>query len=154
MAAKTVADGVADRNPLYNKTPGPPKIRLPQMNAECGCAPQTRSPGFPPASPIPVVKDLCLQAGGPWGHSHYSQCYRRRADRQGCAVEVTRISVEGCARTCTVLTSISRQCLFPGRAGQGKPPPNSRRFSITAARSGNCWTGTLSHLGVAQANAL
>ncbi len=31
------------------------------------------------------------QAGGPWGHSHHSQCYRRRADRQGCAVEVTRI---------------------------------------------------------------
>jgi len=23
MAAKTVADGVADRNPLYNRTPGP-----------------------------------------------------------------------------------------------------------------------------------
>src|SRR6267142_7057956 len=91
MAAKTVADGVADRNPLYNKTPGPPKIRLPQMNAERGCAPRSRSPAFPPASPIPVVKDLCLQAGGPWGHSHHSQCYRRRADRQGCAVEMTRI---------------------------------------------------------------
>src|SRR5216684_6366347 len=39
MAAKTVADGVADRNPLYNRTPGPSKNRLPKMNAERGCAP-------------------------------------------------------------------------------------------------------------------
>src|SRR5882672_2350612 len=75
--------------------------------------PRSRSPAFPPASPIPVVKDLCLQAGGPWGHSHHSQCYRRSADRQGCAVEVTRIS-----------------CVLP-EAGRSKPglKPNVTYFT-------------------------
>jgi hypothetical protein len=41
------------------------------------------------------------------------------------------------------------------RRGKAKRPPRSfRKFSITAASCGVCWTGALARLGVARANAL
>ncbi len=69
----------------------PPKMRLPQMNADENPGPAARHSRLHRRYPLSMINDLCLQTGNPWGHSHHSQCYRRRADRQGYAVEVTRI---------------------------------------------------------------
>jgi len=48
-------------------------------------------PAFPPASPISVVKDLRFQAGVPGDTATIPSVTVGGADRQECAVEVTRI---------------------------------------------------------------
>src|SRR6266576_3645798 len=66
MAAKTVADGVADRNLLYNRTRSLRKIR--------GQTPGQRPAWMPPPFDTPAFqlpKNRSFQAGGPWGHSLY-----------------------------------------------------------------------------------
>ncbi len=95
MAAKTSVIGCCGSKSVAQQRGQVTKMRLPRIGAdERGQEPRAIGPAFPPPLPISVVKDLYRSCRSLGTQPSRYQCYRTTADRQGCAVEVTRISCE------------------------------------------------------------